>query len=85
MELAKKKLVVSRRRIGQIMNEEGLVSSYTVAQYKPHMDKSNESRVENVVSRSLSGPATISCSCKRFDVCESWNKLALHMCTCRPL
>lgn len=53
MELAKKKLVVSRRRIGQIMKEEGLVSSYTVAQYKPHMDKSNESRVENVVSRIL--------------------------------
>ena len=27
---------VSRRRIGRIMNELGLVSNYTVAQFKPH-------------------------------------------------
>ncbi|MCC3381083.1 IS3 family transposase, partial [Paenibacillus farraposensis] len=28
--------VVSRRRIGRIMKEQGLASTYTVAQYKPH-------------------------------------------------
>ena len=38
-ELAKKEYTVSRRRIGRIMKQEGLVSSYTVAQYKPHVDK----------------------------------------------
>ncbi len=27
---------VSRRRIGRLMSELGLVSNYTVAQYKPH-------------------------------------------------
>lgn len=49
VELKKKDLTVSRRRIGRIMKEEGLVSSYTVAQYRPHVDKCNESKTENVV------------------------------------
>ncbi len=40
---------VSRRRIGRIMKQEGLVSKYTVAQFKPHVDKCNESKVENLV------------------------------------
>ena len=42
---------VSRRRIGRIMKQEGLVSNYTVAQYKPHVDKCNESKIANVVNR----------------------------------
>ena len=53
-ELGKKGHIASRRRIGRIMRQEGLVSAYTVAQYKPHVDKCNESRVENVVSRAFS-------------------------------
>ncbi|PMC34635.1 hypothetical protein CJ195_22775 [Bacillus sp. UMB0899] len=35
-ELAKRGKVVSRRRIGRIMKAQGLVSSYTLAQFKPH-------------------------------------------------
>lgn len=35
------------------MKEEGLVSSYTVAQYKPHVDKCNECKVENIVKRNF--------------------------------
>lgn len=35
------------------MKEEGLVSSYTVAQYRPHVDKCNESKTENVVKRAF--------------------------------
>lgn len=50
-ELAKLEQQVSRRRIGRIMKEEGLVSNYTVAQYKPHVDKCNESKIANVVNR----------------------------------
>lgn len=49
--LAKKRLKISRRRIGRIMKQEGLISSYTVAQFKPHVDKCNESKVANVVNR----------------------------------
>lgn len=35
-ELKKLGQQVSRRRIGRIMKQEGLVSNYTVAQFKPH-------------------------------------------------
>ena len=42
---------VSRRRIGRIMKQEGLVSSYTTAQFKPQKDRCNESKVENVLNR----------------------------------
>ena len=40
---------VSRRLIVCIMKQEGLVSNYTVAQYKPHVVKCNEDKIENVV------------------------------------
>ena len=42
---------ISRRRIGRIMKQEGLVSTYTTAQFKLRKDKCNESRMENVLSR----------------------------------
>lgn len=47
IELKKRGMVVSRRRIGRIMKENGLVSKYTVAQFKPYVDKSNETDVKN--------------------------------------
>ncbi|MCR6110573.1 IS3 family transposase [Bacillus sp. A301a_S52] len=42
---------VSRRRIGRLMNELGLVSNYTVAQYKPHKTWCNEALVKNELQR----------------------------------
>src|SRR5699024_10061147 len=53
-ELAKLGWTVSRRRIGRIMNEQGLVSKYTVAQYKPTKTTCNESEVGNVLDREFS-------------------------------
>jgi putative transposase len=50
-ELKKRSIIVSRRRIGRIMKENGLVSKYTIAQFKPHVDKCNESIVENELNR----------------------------------
>lgn len=50
-ELAKQDTAVSRRRIGRIMKREGLVSSYTVTQFRPQKDTCNESRIANVVDR----------------------------------
>ncbi|MDM5451052.1 IS3 family transposase [Peribacillus simplex] len=44
-------LTVSRRRIGRIMKEQGLVSSYTVAQYKPQQSSCNESVLANELNR----------------------------------
>lgn len=51
IELKKLGLTVSRRRIGRIMKQEGLVSNYTVAQFKPHFDKCNEAKIANLVDR----------------------------------
>ena len=53
--LAKEDLIVSRRRIVRIMKQEGLVSNYTVAQFKPHVDKCNESKIANRVNREIIG------------------------------
>lgn len=50
-ELRDKGHFVSRRRIGRIMKQEGLVSKYATAQYKPHKSTCNEELVENVVNR----------------------------------
>lgn len=50
-ELAKHNTVVSRRKIGRIMKQEGLVSNYTVAQFRPQKDTCNESKIANVVDR----------------------------------
>lgn len=56
-ELAKQKLTISRRRIGRIMKENGLVSTYTVAQYRPHVDKCNESKEANLLDRKFDDQA----------------------------
>src|SRR5699024_1797383 len=42
---------VSRRRISRIMREQGLVSKYTIAQYKPTKSTCNESEVGNLLNR----------------------------------
>ncbi|WP_070128017.1 IS3 family transposase [Bacillus mycoides] len=42
---------ISRHRIGRFMNQFGLVSNYTVAQYKPHHSMYNESSVKNELQR----------------------------------
>lgn len=56
-ELKKLDYVVSRRRIGRIMKKLGLVSKYTVAQFKPHKQKCNEEPVRNELNREFNGQA----------------------------
>jgi putative transposase len=51
VELKKLGYIVSRRKIGKIMKENGLVSNYTVAQYKPHVAKCNEEKIANELKR----------------------------------
>ncbi len=53
VELKKLDRVVSRRRIGRIMKEQGLVSKYTVAQFKPSKSSCNESVVGNTLNRAF--------------------------------
>ena len=54
-ELMKTGKQVSRRRIGRIMKQQGLVSNYTTAQFKPHKDTCSESETENIVNRQFQG------------------------------
>lgn len=50
---------ISRRRIGRIMKQEGLVSNYTVAQYKPHVATYNEDKVANLVNRQFNNQSPL--------------------------
>ncbi|MRJ46477.1 IS3 family transposase [Fundicoccus ignavus] len=43
--------IVSRRRIGRIMAEQGLVSKYTIVQYKPMKTVVNEEKISNRLKR----------------------------------
>lgn len=51
VKLQEQGFTVSRRRIGRIMKEQGLISTYTVAQYKPHKTACNEAATANVLDR----------------------------------
>ncbi|MFK4345275.1 putative transposase [Paenibacillus sp. RC62] len=51
VKLHERGVIVSRRRIGRIMKEQGLVSTYTVAQYKPHKTACNEAAPANILNR----------------------------------
>lgn len=51
VELEKLGYKISRRKIGRIMKQNGLVSNYTVAQYRPSKTTCNQSRIENLVKR----------------------------------
>jgi transposase InsO family protein len=51
VELAKLDVIVSRRKIARIMHKYGLVSNYTVAQFKVHKSQVNNDLVENIINR----------------------------------
>lgn len=51
VELYKLGYQVSRRKIGRIMKENGLISTYTVKQYKVHKETCNNDRIDNVLNR----------------------------------
>lgn len=56
-ELQKLDYHVSRRRIGRIMKKTGLVSKYTVAQFKPQKQKCNDEPIQNELNRQFTGQA----------------------------
>lgn len=58
-ELRKLDFTISRRKIGRIMKEQGLVSTYTVAQFKVHKDTCNESLVSNELNRKFDNQAPL--------------------------
>lgn len=51
IELQKSGYQISLRRIRKYMDLNGLVSNYTVKQYKVHRSKCNEDKIENILNR----------------------------------
>ena len=49
--LEKKQVIVSRRKIGRIMADNGLVSNYTIAHYKVHKKATNNETTQNELNR----------------------------------
>lgn len=58
-QLESKGIVASRRRIGRIMRENGLVSNYTIAQYKVHKQPVNQDPVPNEVNQEFNDRAPL--------------------------
>ena len=80
VELTKRGYKVSRRRIGRIMKENGLVSKYTVAKFKPHVDKCNESKVANLVNRKFNNQQCLNVVVSDLTyvrVGKSWNYICV--------
>lgn len=80
IELKKQGFTVSRRKIGRIMKANGLVSNYTVAQYKPHKEKCNESKVANELNREFNTEvpyAAIVSDLTYVRVKNTWNYVCL--------
>ena len=64
------------------MKENGLVSKYTVAQFKPHVDKCNESKVENVLKRKFNQQKELTVvvsDLKYVRVGDCWNYICLFV------
>ena len=80
VKLAKLGYQVSRRRIGRIMKEEGLVSNYTVKQFKVHKASCNEENVDNIVNREFTREETLDVVVSDLtyvNVARKWNYVCL--------
>ena len=51
IELSKRNIIASKSRIRRIMDKYGLVSNYTIKQFKVHKASCNEEKIENKVDR----------------------------------
>ena len=55
--LERRGFCASRRRIGRIMKESGLVGAYAKAEFKAHVGNPNEADLPNIVAREFDGHA----------------------------
>ena len=55
VELKKENIIASRRKIRRIMDKYGLVSNYTIKQFKVHKSTCNEDKIANEVDRKFNG------------------------------
>jgi hypothetical protein len=73
--LKKENIVASRRKIGEIMNKYGLVSSYTIKQFKVHKSKCNEDKNPNILNREFSRASleAVVSDLTYVNVADKWN------------
>ena len=55
--LERRGVTASRRRIGNIMREQGMTSAYTRRRFKPHGTRVNEAKLANLLGREFDGYA----------------------------
>lgn len=80
VELAKLNYIVSRRKIGRIMKENGLVSNYTVKQFKLPKPSCNNDPIKNELNRNFNQEKrmnVIVSDLTYVNVCGKWN----YICT----
>ena len=53
--LERKGVTASRRRIGNIMHEQGMTSAYVRRRFKPHRTRADEARLANLLDREFDG------------------------------
>ena len=79
-ELKKQDYHISRRRIGRIMKQQGLVSTYTTAKYKLHQDKYNESKTTNLLQREFNKHDHLNAVVSDMTyvrVCDKWHYICI--------
>lgn len=79
-ELSKTEQQVSHRRIGRIIKPEGLVSNYIVTQFKAHVAKCNEDKIENIVDRQFDKQPHLNVVVYDLTHVRVGNSLALSLC-----
>jgi putative transposase len=79
-ELQKHSYKISRKRIRQIMVKYGLVSNYTIKNYKSHKAKCNEENISNVIDRNFKPgltPNVIVSDLTYVNVGGKWNYICI--------
>ena len=82
VELKKKGIIASKRRIRRIMKENGLVSTYTVKQYKVHKQTCNNDKIDNKLKRNFNQEErmkVIVSDLTYVNVAGKWNYICLML------
>lgn len=82
VELKKKGIIASKRRIRRIMKENGFVSTYTVKQYKVHKQTSNNDKIDNKLKRNFNQEErmkVIVSDLTYVNVAGKWNYICLML------
>jgi len=79
-ELRKQGIRISKQRIRKIMEKNGLVSTYTVAQFKVHRTESNQDKIDNELNREFNNKdenQVIVSDLTYVRVADKWNYICI--------